>query len=150
MRILFKQILIQDSRSSFFGKKVDLLAGNGRWLDIASSIQAEADEVISGSDFQWFPSLVDLRVHNTLPGGEHKEDWTSLQAAAWKGGVLDMLLLPTGDPVFVKGFSFCQMSFCELTGGCDVPDLDEVFIRSFANTPPDTLNNTNKRFTRLK
>lgn len=99
MRILFKQILIQDSRSSFFGKKVDLLAEDGRWLEIASSIQADADEVISGSDFQWFPSLVDLRVHHTLPGGEHKEDWTSLQAAAWKGGVLDMLLLPTGDPV---------------------------------------------------
>lgn len=99
MRILFKQILIQDSRSSFFGKKVDLLAENGRWKEVASSIQADADKVISGSDFQWFPSLVDLRVHNTLPGGEHKEDWISLQAAAWKGGVLDMLLLPTGNPV---------------------------------------------------
>lgn len=99
MRILFKQISIQDSRSSFYGKKVDLLAENGRWIEVASSIQADADEVISGSDFQWFPSLVDLRVHNTLPGGEHKEDWSSLQAAAWKGGVLDMLLLPTGEPV---------------------------------------------------
>lgn len=99
MRILFKQILIQDSRSSFYGKKVDLLAENGHWLEIAPSIQTEADQVISDVDLQWFPSIVDLRVHNTLPGGEHKEDWTSLQAAAWKGGVLDFLLLPTGDPV---------------------------------------------------
>lgn len=99
MRILFKQILIQDSRSSFYGKKVDLLASDGKWEEIAPQIQAEADLVVSNSDLQWFPSVVDLRVHNTLPGGEHKEDWASLQAAAWKGGVLDFLLLPTGDPV---------------------------------------------------
>jgi dihydroorotase len=99
MRILFKQILIQDSRSPLYGKKVDLLAENGVWVEIAPSIQAKADQIISGDDFQWFPSVVDLRVHNTLPGGEHLEDWISLKAAAWKGGVLDFLLLPTGNPV---------------------------------------------------
>ncbi|MFD3407865.1 dihydroorotase [Aquirufa sp. HETE-83D] len=99
MRILFKQILIQDSRSTFYGKKIDLLAENGCWVEIAPSIQVEADQVIAGVDLQWFPTVVDLRVHNTLPGGEHKEDWSSLKSAAWKGGVLDFLLLPTGDPV---------------------------------------------------
>ncbi len=99
MRILFKQILIQDSRSPYFGKKVDLLSENGRWVAIGSAIEEKADEVVSGEQLQWFPSVVDLRVHHTLPGGEHKEDWTSLQSAARKGGVLDLLLLPTGDPV---------------------------------------------------
>ena len=99
MRILFKQILIQDSRSAHYGKKMDLLAENGQWIAIGSSIQEKADQVVSGEGHQWFPSVVDLRVHHTLPGGEHKEDWNSLQAAAWKGGVLDLLLLPTGDPV---------------------------------------------------
>ncbi len=99
MRILFKQILIQDSRSPYFGKKVDLLSENGRWVAIGTGIEEKADEVISGDQLQWFPSVVDLRVHHTLPGGEHKEDWTSLQSAARKGGVLDLLLLPTGDPV---------------------------------------------------
>lgn len=99
MRILFKQILIQDSRSSFYGKKMDLLASDGQWVEIAPQIQAEADQIISGIDLTWFPSVVDLRVHHTLPGGEHREDWSSLQATAWKGGVLDFLLLPTGDPV---------------------------------------------------
>jgi dihydroorotase len=99
MRILFKQILIQDSRSPYFGKKVDLLSENGRWVAIGAAIEEKADEVVSGEQLQWFPSVVDLRVHHTLPGGEHKEDWTSLQSAARKGGVLDLLLLPTGDPV---------------------------------------------------
>ncbi|MHA8073111.1 dihydroorotase [Aquirufa sp. HETE-40SA] len=99
MRILFKQLLIQDSRSSYYGKKVDLLSDNGRWKEIDSTIQSEADLIISGETLEWFPSVVDLRVHNTLPGGEHREDWSSLKAAAWKGGVLDFLLLPTGEPV---------------------------------------------------
>jgi dihydroorotase len=99
MRILFKQILIQDSRSTHYGKKMDLLAENGRWISIESSIKADADQIIAGDELHWFPSVVDLRVHHTLPGGENKEDWASLQAAAWKGGVLDFLLLPTGDPV---------------------------------------------------
>jgi dihydroorotase len=99
MRILFKQILIQDSRSPYFGKKVDLLSENGQWVAMGSAIEEKADEVVSGEQLQWFPSVVDLRVHHTLPGGEHKEDWTSLQSAARKGGVLDLLLLPTGDPV---------------------------------------------------
>ena len=99
MRILFKQILIQDSRSTHYGKKMDLLAENGRWVSIEPSIKADADQIIAGDELNWFPSVVDLRVHHTLPGGENKEDWASLQSAAWKGGVLDFLLLPTGDPV---------------------------------------------------
>lgn len=99
MRILFKQLLIQDSRSSFFGKKVDLLSENGRWIEIGTSIQSKADLIVSEENLEWFPSVVDLRVHNMLPGGEHREDWSSLKTAAWKGGVLDFLLLPTGDPV---------------------------------------------------
>jgi dihydroorotase len=99
MRILLKSVFVSDSRSSFHGKTVDLLAENGQWVQIATSIQDKADDVIEGNQLHWSPSLVDLRVHNTLPGGEHREDWESLSQAAKKGGVLDMLLLPTGSPV---------------------------------------------------
>ena len=99
MRILIKSVKVQDSHSSHFGKTVDLLAENGQWSNIAASISSDADLVIDGNDLFWSPSLVDLRVHNTLPGGEHREDWTSLSQAAKKGGVLDLLLLPTGNPV---------------------------------------------------
>lgn len=99
MRILLKSVFVSDSRSSFHGKTVDLLAENGQWVQIATSIQDKADVVIEGNQLHWSPSLVDLRVHNTLPGGEHREDWESLSQAAKKGGVLDMLLLPTGSPV---------------------------------------------------
>jgi len=54
MRILFKQILIQDSRSTHYGKKMDLLAENGRWISIEPSIKADADEIISGDELLWF------------------------------------------------------------------------------------------------
>ncbi|MFM6936414.1 MAG: hypothetical protein ACKOXH_01840 [Aquirufa sp.] len=99
MRILFKSVLVSDSRSSFAGKTMDLLAENGQWIQIASSIDEKADVIIEGNQLHLSPSVVDLRVHNTLPGGEYREDWDSLGKAALKGGVLDMLLLPTGSPV---------------------------------------------------
>lgn len=99
MRILFKSVLVSDSRSSFAGKTMDLLAENGQWIQIATSIDEKADVIIEGNQLHLSPSIVDLRVHNTLPGGEHREDWESLENAALKGGVLDMLLLPTGSPV---------------------------------------------------
>lgn len=99
MRILIKQVTIQDSRSEYFRKQVDLLAEDGKWIEIAPSIQASADVVVEEANASWSPSVVDLRVHHTLPGGEFREDWSSLHAAALQGGVLDMLLLPTGEPV---------------------------------------------------
>lgn len=99
MRILIKQVTIQDSRSEFYGKRIDLLAQDGQWIEMAPSITAKADILIEEANASWSPSVVDLRVHHTLPGGEFREDWSSLQAAALQGGVLDMLLLPTGEPV---------------------------------------------------
>jgi dihydroorotase len=99
MRILIKSVFVQDSRSSFFRKHVDLLAENGHWIQIASNIQEKADVIIDGDQNHWSASLVDLRVHNTLPGGEHREDWDSLNLGAIKGGVLDLMLLPTGSPI---------------------------------------------------
>lgn len=99
MRILFKSVLILDSTSSYFQQKVDLLAENGVWKEIASSISSPADTIVDCENLSWYPSVVDLRVHHTLPGGEFKEDWNSLQAAALRGGVLDLALLPTGNPV---------------------------------------------------
>ncbi|MEY2762032.1 MAG: Dihydroorotase, partial [Bacteroidota bacterium] len=56
MRILFKQLVVQDSRSSFYGKKVDLLSENGRWIEIGTTIQSKADLIVSEENLEWFPS----------------------------------------------------------------------------------------------
>jgi len=136
MRILIKSVFVQDSRSSAFGKQVDLLAENGQWVQIAPSIKSSADLVIDGSNLNWAPSLVDLRVHHTLPGGEHREDWDSLTQAALKGGVLDMLLLPTGSPVPQQADSIHFIS--QISG--DV---------SFHPMAPLSLDNKGENFTDL-
>ncbi|MFL0163075.1 dihydroorotase [Aquirufa salirivi] len=99
MRILFKSVLILDSTSSYFQQKVDLLAENGFWKEIAPTISGPANTQVDGENLSWYPSVIDLRVHHTLPGGEFKEDWNSLKSAALRGGVLDLALLPTGNPV---------------------------------------------------
>lgn len=99
MRILFKSVLIADNTSPYFQQRVDLLAENGVWVEIGQNITNLADQIVDASSLTWFPSIVDLRVHHTLPGGEFREDWSSLRASALKGGVLDMALLPTGNPV---------------------------------------------------
>ncbi|MHA8099590.1 dihydroorotase [Aquirufa aurantiipilula] len=99
MRILFKSVLILDSTSTYFQQKVDLLAENGIWKELAPSITSSVDTQVDCENLSWYPSVIDLRVHHTLPGGEFKEDWNSLKSAAIRGGVLDMALLPTGNPV---------------------------------------------------
>jgi dihydroorotase len=132
MRILIKQVTIQDSRSEFFGKRMDLLSENGQWIEIASSIQASADVVIEEKNASWSPSVVDLRVHHTLPGGEFREDWSSLQAAALQGGVLDMVLLPTGEPVAQTAES-----------------IQFIMQKGFHAMAPLTLDNKGENFTDL-
>lgn len=99
MRILLKSIFVQDSQSEFNNQRVDMLAENGRWIQIAPKIEAKSDLQVEQDGLSWAPAVVDLRVHHTLPGSEFREDWTSLTSAAKKGGVLDVLLLPTGSPV---------------------------------------------------
>lgn len=138
MRILFKSVLIQDSLSDFYNQAVDLLFENGQWVQIGNNLNEKADLVVDEPDLAWSPSMVDLRVHNTLPGGEFKEDWTSLSAAAKKGGVLDLLLLPTGDPVPQ------QPQALEF-----VKNMSQVHGVNFMAMAPLTIDNQGENFTDL-
>lgn len=138
MRILIKSVLVQDSLSDFYNQKVDLLADGGCWVQIENDIQAEVDLVISLPDLKWFPSCFDLRVHHTLPGGEFKEDWTTLSAAAKKGGVLDLFLLPTGNPVPQQPESFAYIIGKSADNGV-----------SFHPMAPLTLDNKGENFSDL-
>jgi len=100
MTTLLKSVLIFDSTSNFYKKKVDLRIYDGCLQAIAESLPAKAnDEVIEGKDLAFIPGLTDLRVHSTLPGGEQKENWQSLTSAARSGGIRAIQLLPTGNPV---------------------------------------------------
>jgi dihydroorotase len=138
MRILFKSVLIQDSSSDFNNQIVDLLHEHGQWIQIGKDLNEKADLIIDQPNLAWAPSIVDLRVHNTLPGGEFKEDWFSLSAAAKKGGVLDLLLLPTGDPVPQ------QPQALEF-----VKNMSKVHGVNFVAMAPLTIDNQGENFTDL-
>ncbi len=96
---LYKSVLILDSQSAFYKKKVDLLVKNGTLAEIGENIPVPPKaSLIEDKGLVFFPGLIDLRVHNTLPGGEHRENWESLAKSAKMGGVFTLQLLPTGHP----------------------------------------------------
>lgn len=138
MRILFKSVLIQDSLSDYYNQVVDLYIMDGIWVQIGKNLNEIADLTVDKPDLCWAPSIVDLRVHNTLPGGEFKEDWLSLSDAAKKGGVLDLLLLPTGDPVPQ------QPQALEF-----VKNMSQVYGVNFMPIAPLTIDNEGESFTDL-
>lgn len=100
MRVLIKSVLVLDSQSSLFNQKIDLLLFNGQLIEAKEDIADEGiDHIVKGNNLTWFPSIIDCRVHHSLPGGEYLEDWESLSKSANKGGVLDVLLLPTAQTI---------------------------------------------------
>ncbi len=99
MTTLIKSVLVLDSKSPFYKKKVDLRVNQNVLLEISYSIeQHQSDNLIEGNELLFIPGIYDLRVHSTLPGGEHQESWESLSNAAKAGGVKGIQLLPTGHP----------------------------------------------------
>ncbi|MFM6949314.1 MAG: dihydroorotase [Aquirufa sp.] len=139
MRILIKSVLILDSQSSFFNQKVDLLIQDGELKEVADDLSSlNVDETLEGSNFQFYPGLVDCRVHHTLPGGEYLEDWNSLATAAKKGGVLDLLLLPTS-PILSQTAESIQ----------HIREKSVSFKLNFYPSAPLTLDNQGENFSEL-
>jgi dihydroorotase len=100
MATIYKSVLILDSTSIYYKKKVDLRIKDNVLIEISEYlVEEKGEERVSGNDLVFLPGISDLRVHNTLPGGEHREDWNSLTQAALAGGVQNIQLLPTGNPV---------------------------------------------------
>lgn len=97
MATIYKAITVLFNQSKSFGKKVDLRIEKGKLLEMGDNLPIQkSDTLVEGKDLAILPALVDLRVHNTLPGNEHRETWTSLQNAAIAGGIHYVQLLPTG------------------------------------------------------
>ena len=68
MTTLYKSVLILDSSSEFFQKKVDLRFQQNTLLEIGSELLPASKEVmIEGNDLVFIPGVTDLRVHHTLP-----------------------------------------------------------------------------------
>ncbi|MDX1653256.1 MAG: dihydroorotase [Brumimicrobium sp.] len=99
MKILLKEATIQDSSSSHFNQKRDILIENGRIKSIAKDISAEDTKTISSPDLRVSQSWVDLKANFCDPGHEYKEDILSGLSAAADGGFGHVHIVPSTDPV---------------------------------------------------
>ncbi len=139
MTTLIKSVLILDSTSSFYKKKVDLRIQDGVLQEIAENINHETNqEIIEGKELVFIPGIYDLRVHNTLPGGEHRESWETLVSAAKAGGVQGIQLLPTGNPAPQTAEQIQFISKLSTVHGIDLIPM-----------APLTLDNKGENFTDL-
>jgi dihydroorotase len=99
LKTLFKQVRIIEKGSKYDGLTKDILVENGQVVVIDNVIEATADHIYNIANTCISVGWCDMRVHGTLPGGEHREDLQSLNKAAIAGGFTDVCLLPNTKPV---------------------------------------------------
>ncbi len=99
MKLLFRSVRIIDKNSPVHGQVVDLLIEDGIITQIDTNILASGAQEIKGEGLSVSAGWVDMRVASRDPGFEHKEDLTSVRAAASHGGFTEIVLLPNSEPV---------------------------------------------------
>ena len=98
MKILLKNILIQDKYSSFNQQKVDLLISNGIIEKIEDNINSDADIVFNQPNTIVSQGWVDIFSHFSDPGFEQNETIGSGSKAAASGGFTRVFCLPNTNP----------------------------------------------------
>ncbi|OIP94912.1 hypothetical protein AUK40_06600 [Candidatus Wirthbacteria bacterium CG2_30_54_11] len=80
-------------------QRLDLRTRDGKIAEVAADLQpSSTDQVIDLSGKTILPGVIDLHVHFRVPGGEHKEDWTTGSRAAAKGGITAVCDMPNTNP----------------------------------------------------
>jgi len=99
MKILIKQAKILDENSTYHKKTVDVLITKGQIRKIGKSLTDKADKEINGKGCLLSIGWFDMQTVSGDPGNEHKEDFSSLKAAALAGGFTAIAVLPKNKPV---------------------------------------------------
>lgn len=99
MKLIIRQAIIIDSKSSFNNKKVDVLIEDERIAEISPKIEQTADVEINQNDLYLSAGWVDLKAHFCDPGEEHKSTIQSGLDAAAFGGFTHVGILPSTNPV---------------------------------------------------
>lgn len=98
MKLLIKKGHIIDVKAGIDGV-FDLLAENGKIVEISGDIDAEGCEIIDAEGKYVLPGLVDAHCHLRDPGYEYKEDIESGTRSAAKGGFTSVACMPNTNPV---------------------------------------------------
>lgn len=81
------------------GKRTSIGILNGVIIQIAPNVHTEkAQTLINAQGLHVVPGLINTHVHDRTPGGEHKEDWDSIERAALAGGVTTVCVMPNTNP----------------------------------------------------
>lgn len=99
MKVLLRQAHIIDPLSPFHETTNDIFIDSGYITGIDSSIDQEADQVISGENLYVSPGWFDTFANFGDPGYEFKETLDTGAAAAAAGGFTDVLVIPNTKPV---------------------------------------------------
>lgn len=99
MKLLLKNVLIQDPHSPYNGQKLDVLVSDGKYLSIEKEIAEEDNmRIVGSSNAVLMPGWFDTRVSFCEPGEEQKETIRSGQNAAAAGGFTGVLMMPSTLP----------------------------------------------------
>ncbi len=91
-------ILIRSARLAS-GERVCLRVAGGSIACISETISPRpGEEVLDAREALLLPGAFDMHVHGRVPGGEHKEDYEHLIAAALAGGVTGLAVMPNTSP----------------------------------------------------
>ncbi len=81
-----------------------LVDGDGRIVSVGPALRApEGAEVVDCGGCVLVPGMFDLHVHSREPGQEHKETFATCGAAALRGGVTGLMLMPDTSPPIDSG-----------------------------------------------
>ena len=98
MKVLIKQARIVDPGGVHHGKNVDILIQNGLIEKVGKTLTADVDVELKGNQLCVSPGWVDIGVQIGDPGFEHREDVSSVSAAAAAGGYSTLLSWPNSAP----------------------------------------------------
>jgi dihydroorotase len=103
MKVLIQNVKVNNPVSEWHNKQVDIIICEGSIENIqlhdANNSTAGFDHVISGQNNVVSPGWVDLKVHTSDPGEEHKSSVNETLDAAAFGGFTHVMTLPSTLPV---------------------------------------------------
>ena len=96
--LLIKNATIIDTNSKHHQKRRDILIRNGKIESIKAKIDAPKIKVLDASDGFVSIGWLDVGVHASDPGYEHREDLSTVTAAAAAGGYTGIACFPNTSP----------------------------------------------------